>query len=84
MMATPYTIAAAWIAQLVFWALLLLGTAFRELSARKVAVFLLLWLIGFVGFPRISWMWGLFVTPYVAVLDIVLVCVVLKGDVQLG
>jgi hypothetical protein len=81
-MATPYTIAAAWIAQLVFWALLLLGVAFGELRPKSVGVFLLLWMIGYAGFPRISSMWGLFLTPYIAVLDIVLVFLVLKGDVR--
>jgi hypothetical protein len=83
-MATPYTIAAAWIAQLVFWALLLLGAAFRELSPKGIGLFLTLWAVGYVGLPRVSWMWGPMVTPYVAVLDIVLVFVVLKDDVQLG
>jgi hypothetical protein len=77
-------VAAAWIAQLVFWALLLVGAAVRELSTRSIGAFLFLWLVGYAAFPRISWRWGLFTTPYVAVLDIVLVFIVLKGDVQLS
>ena len=76
--------APGWIAQLVFWALLMIGFAFQELSAKSAGVFLALWVLGYVGLPRIPWMWNLLFTPYVAVLDIVLVALVLKGDVRLS
>jgi len=41
------------------------------------------WLAGYIGLPRISYWTGPFVTSWVAVLDIVLVFIVFKGDVRL-
>ena len=73
----------AWIAQLAFWVLLVLGLGYRELRKRGGALFVALWVAGYVGLPRLSWFGGLFVTSYVAVLDIVLVFIVFKGDVRL-
>jgi hypothetical protein len=73
----------AWIAQLAFWVLLIRGVGYGELSRKSAAIFVALWLIGYAGLPRLSALSGMFITPYVAVLDIVLVFVVLKGDVRL-
>lgn len=73
----------AWIAQVAFWVLLLLGVGHGALSRKSVAIFVALWLVGYAGLPRLSALSGMFNTPYVAVLDIVLVFVVLKGDVRL-
>ena len=39
---------------------------------------------GYIALPRISWLGGFLVTSYVAVLDIVLVFIVFKGDVRLS
>lgn len=76
--------AGAWIAQLAFWILLALGIAYGELGRRRVAAFVALWLAGYFGLPRLSWTAGLFVTSYIAVLDIVLVFMVFKTDVRLN
>jgi hypothetical protein len=73
---------AAWIAQATFWGVLLWGYVCGELSLRRVAVFLGLWLAGIVALPYASYGAALF-SPYLATLDIVLVFVVFKGDVKL-
>ena len=75
---------AGWIAQLAFWVLLSLGVFFGELSRRAVIVFLVLWVVGYVGLPRLSPDGGFAVMPYTAVLDIALVWLVFKGDVRLS
>lgn len=73
----------AGIAQVAFWVLIILGISRGALSKKSAAIFVALWLAGYIGLTRISWLTGFFVTPYVAVLDIVLVFVVFKGDVRL-
>jgi hypothetical protein len=87
MMAVPMIGApavAGWIAQLAFWVLLSLGVFFGELSRRAVFVFLVLWVVGYVGLPRLSPQSGAAVMPYTAVLDIVLVWLVFNRDVRLS
>jgi hypothetical protein len=74
---------AGWIAQLVFWAMLGLGFYTEELRARSIVVFLGFWGLGYVGLPRVGIVGGLLFTPYVAVLDLVLVFQLFKGDVRL-
>jgi hypothetical protein len=74
---------AAWIAQIAFWTLLALGVWTEEVTPRGAALFVGVWLAGVLGLPRISWWTGPFVTSYVAVVDIVLVFIVFKGDVRL-
>ncbi len=68
------------IAHVVFWAVLLVGA--RGLGLRAVAVFALLWIGGFVG---ARWLPGgdFLFASYAAVLDIVLVLLVFRGDVSL-
>jgi hypothetical protein len=75
--------AAAWIAHLAFWVLLVLGISYGAVGKRAATVFVAVWLAGYVGLPRIAWWTGPFVTSWVAVLDIVLVFVVFKGDVRI-
>ena len=75
---------AGYVAHVLFWAVLAIGSAFGELGRRAVVVFVVLWIFGVFGFPRLSDTGGVFVTPYVAVLDIVLVFMVFKGDVRLS
>ena len=63
-----------------FWILLLAGWWLDELGAKAIAVFVLLWIAGFVG--------SMFVLPtlflpFVALLDVALVLAVFKGDVHL-
>jgi hypothetical protein len=73
---------AWWIGQAVFWGGLLWGYACHELSVGASVVFLLLWLAGLVGLPY-AHNGSAFFSPYVAIVDIVLVFVVFKGDVKL-
>jgi hypothetical protein len=73
---------AGWIAQLVFWIVLAASAAMGELGVRSVGVFVSLWIAGLAALSYVQSP-ELF-SPYVAVLDIVLVFVVFKGDVHLG
>ena len=74
--------AAALIAQVAFWALLTVGLVSRELSLRRVGLLLGLWLASLLsGAFRPYWL------PFsscVAILDIALVFMVVKGDVRLS
>jgi hypothetical protein len=74
---------AGWIAQIVFWALILLGVGSGELGIKGAAVFVTVWLAAYIGLPLVSF-GSLFLTPLVAVLDVVLVFLVFKGDVRLS
>ncbi len=74
---------AGWIAQIVFWALVLLGVGSGELGIRGAAIFVTVWLAAYIGLPFVSF-GSLFLTPSVAVLDVVLVFVIFKGDVRLS
>ena len=74
--------AAAWISHIVFLVLILWGYLTESLSVRAAIVFGLLWLaprfaLGFL--PAAA----PFFSPYVAVLDIVLVFFLFRGDVRL-
>ena len=64
-----------------FWMLLFLGWVRGELGPAGIAIFLGLWLGGFVGLRYIPSIGSLF-TSYVAALDIALVFIVFKGDVR--
>ena len=75
---------AAWIAQFAFWVILALGVFYGELSRRSIATFVALWAAGYFGLPRLSAYGGVFVPPYIAVLDIALVWVVFKADIRLS
>ena len=68
------------IAHVLFWLLLLFGAS--EIGRRGCAVYVALWLIGYVGS---SWLptGGLVFVSYVAILDIALVFHVFQGDVHL-
>jgi hypothetical protein len=74
---------AAWVAQIVFWALLLIGVASGELGRRGGALFAALWCGGYLAIwfaPAAAAL----LTPYLALLDLVLVFVIFKGDVRLN
>lgn len=75
--------AAAWVAQIAFWVLIVLGVSYGALSKRAAAIFIVCWLAGYAGLPRLAYWTGSLVTSWVAVLDIVLVLIVFKGDVRL-
>jgi hypothetical protein len=75
--------AAAVIAQIAFWVLIVTGISYGWLSKKAAAIFVVFWLAGYIFLPRISyWTWPL-VASWVAVLDIVLVFIVFKGDVRI-
>ena len=76
------TAIAGWIAHIAFWALVLLGSISGELRVKPAAVLLIVWLAGVFGLPHVPLGAGL-VTSFVAVLDVVLVFIVFKGDVRL-
>jgi hypothetical protein len=73
---------AAWIAHIVFWILVVWGWATEGLSARASVFVALLWIVPFFGLDYVSWA-APFFSSYVAVVDIVLVFVLFKGDVRL-
>ena len=81
MLAGPF---ASLIAEATFWATLILGAALGEIRVRGCVLFASAWALGFFGLPRMSSYAAVFVTPYVAALDIVLALVVFKGDVRLS
>jgi hypothetical protein len=76
--------AAAWIAEAAFVVLLGLGVVSGELSRARLVLFVALWLVGYFGLPALSSLGGSFVTSYVAILDIALVFIVLKGDLRIN
>ncbi len=71
---------AAWIAHGVFWLLIVVG--WSALGLKRRVVFLALWLAAFVGRSYVPY-GELFFAPYVAVLDIILVFIIFRGDVRL-
>jgi hypothetical protein len=80
---------AAWMAQVVFGALLLLGLLWGDLGVKRAAWFVALWIAGYFALPLLPFagvggLAGALFSPYVALLDIALVFVVLKGDVKIS
>jgi hypothetical protein len=71
----------ALIAQIVFWSFLVWGVLTDSFSRAMTLVFAVLWLSGYWGLSRVAS--GDLFTSYVAVLDVVLVLIVAKGDVRL-
>ena len=69
------------LAHLVFWIVLLIGAS-TDLGFRRSAVFVSLWVFGYFASGLFA-SGGLVFVSYVAVLDMVLVLVVFKGDVPL-
>lgn len=72
---------AALVAQVAFWSLLLYGLAWDELTPKGAALFVLVWAAGRYAFPWLPLGADLF-PPFVAILDIVLVLLIFKGDVR--
>ena len=75
---------AAVIAHVAFWVLLGFGWFAEEVGRVGATVFMALWVVGWFGFPLLPVPYGpdLFVS-YLALLDVVLVFIVIKGDVKL-
>jgi hypothetical protein len=67
-------------AHVAFWVLLVFGLA--EIGQRRVVFFVMLWGVGYMV-SHWFMIGALLFTCYVAVLDIVLVLLVFKGDVRL-
>ena len=74
--------AAAWIAQIVYVALLIVGGVSGELGARGIAIFLVLGARVLIGLPYVP-RGADFVTSALAIIDIVLVLVIYKGDLRI-
>ena len=72
----------ALIAHVGFWVLLAYGWFWDELSLRAIAVFVLLWVGGMFGLRLVPQGEAMFFS-YVALLDVVLVFLIFKGDVRL-
>jgi hypothetical protein len=73
---------AALIAHSAFWFLLAYGSFSGEIKGRRLAAFLTLWAGGLLGLPHLPFGTALF-PSYVALLDIALVLVVVKGDLPI-
>ena len=74
---------AALIAHVTFWILLPYGWFWEELGIKGVVLFLVLWVGGYVGLPYLPYGADMFFS-YVAVLDIILVFIIFKGDVRMN
>ena len=80
MMGSPA--AASLVAHLAFWTLVGWGTATGALTWRWAASFVVAWLLLPLGLASAPYGPALY-SPIVAVLDIVLVLLIFKGDVRL-
>jgi hypothetical protein len=81
MAGTP--VIAAFVAQIAFWVLLVIGVFTHVIGTRGAAVFLVLWAIGYAALPRLGAVSEQLVTPWLAMLDIALVFIVFQGDLRL-
>jgi hypothetical protein len=79
MIGTP--LIAGYVAQMLFWIVLAIGAVSGEVGRRGVVLFAILWGCGVFGLGRFA-ATGVLVTPFLAVLDIVLVLLVFKADVR--
>ena len=71
----------AWIALILFWLLLAWGWAIGELGPRGRLAFVVLWLSSNLALRTLDA--SAFFPPIVALLDVVLVLIVFKGDIGL-
>ena len=78
----PY--GASLVAHVAFWVILAFGLLTGELWPRRAGLFVLAWFGGAFVLPYLVPATALAITPYVALLDIVLVLVVFKEDVRLN
>lgn len=76
------SVVAPLIAHAAFWALLVCGWALAELRTRGAAAFVGIWIAGYAYCQFVPRARGLF-APFVALLAIVLVFKIFKGDVRL-
>ena len=71
---------AAFIAHAAFWTLLFWGWFAAEMRLRGVVIVVLFWIAGYFFLPALPYGAAMF-SSFVALLDIVLVLVIFKGDV---
>ena len=67
---------------LVFWAVIGAGWWLYELSYRQIAIFVALWIVAITFVPTLP-AGGLWMTAVVAIMDVVLILMVFKGDVRI-
>ena len=72
-----------WLAHPMFVILLVAGWVSEEIGRVGLAILIALWLIGWIVFPRVFEMGNMLFPVFVAILDVVLVLIVFKGDVRL-
>lgn len=72
----------ALIAHTAFWVLLAYGWFWEDLGPRGIALFVAVWVAGYFAIRLIPNGGDMFFS-YVAVLDVVLVFLIFKGDVRL-
>jgi hypothetical protein len=70
---------AGWIAHVGFLVLVLVGAG--ELGLKRTSVFLALWAAGFTARSYVP-LGAVLFAPYVALLDIMLVLFIFKGDIR--
>jgi len=75
---------ASWIAQFIFWTVMVLAYVTDALRPRSAVAFLALWAIGCFGLPQLTSSAAVLATSYVALLDVALVLVVFGGDLRLS
>jgi len=73
---------AAWIAHLTFWVLVVRGWMTAELGNRGTIIALAFWLIAYISRPFVPYGVALF-PSLVALADIALVLVIVRGDVRI-
>jgi hypothetical protein len=74
---------AAFIGRVAFWCLIPWGLFSGELGFRGASVFLILWLVAYVGFDHLPGPYAAMFPSFVAVLDVALVLIIFKGDVRI-
>ena len=67
----------------VFWAVLVAGWYMAELSNRQIGICLAVWFVAIIVVPM--WPYGAYwMTAIVAIMDVVLILKVFKGDIRIG
>ena len=75
---------AAWFAHVTYWILVAFGCVTGTLTMTRAIIVVLLWIAGAVALPYAPYLPARSMFPsYVAVLDIALVLLIVKGDVRL-
>jgi hypothetical protein len=73
---------ASLVAHIAFWLLLFCGWLTKDVGPRGAVIYVFAWLAGLFLLPYVPYGAALF-SPAVAILDIILVLTIFKGDVRL-